>query len=128
MCRLIQGMGNCRGGREICSREWLVDPTAANALALGQRYPESLKPARSRAPLGESSRDTSREASPFPRGCAPRCTSQIRSGFFLPTQVAVAVAQLFQPVPFGHPRFIRSPKIVWRGALRRAPLSVNPRG
>jgi hypothetical protein len=33
----------------------------------------------------------------------------------------VAVAQLIQPVPFGHPRFIRSYKIVWRGA---APCSV----
>jgi hypothetical protein len=31
-----------------------VDPTAANALVLGQRYPESLKPTRSRASLVEA--------------------------------------------------------------------------
>jgi hypothetical protein len=47
---------------------------------------------------------------------------------FLPTQVAVA--QLFQPVPFGHPRFIRSFKIVWRAgsAVLRCPLTCAVNG
>jgi hypothetical protein len=48
---------------------------------------------------------------------------------FLPTQVAVA--QLFQPVPFGHPRFVRSLKIVWRGAAPcalRCPLTPMANG
>jgi hypothetical protein len=34
-----------------------VDPTAANALVLGQRCPESLKPTRSRAPFDGGPRD-----------------------------------------------------------------------
>jgi hypothetical protein len=63
---LAQGTG---AGRGACVA---VDPTAANALVLGQRHPESLKPTRSRASLvKQSSRDTSRGASPFPRDCAP---------------------------------------------------------
>jgi hypothetical protein len=54
------------------------------------------------------------------RLCGYLHISDLRSeAEFLPTQVVVA--QLLQPVPFGHPRFIRSFKIVWRGA---APCSV----
>ena len=110
-----------------------VDPAAANALVLDRRYPESLKAEAHSLELesfvrDESSRDASREASHSFEAVQEASHSfetvqqsaHLRSeAEFLPTQVAVA--QLLQPVPFGHPRFIRSFKIVWRGA---APCSV----
>jgi hypothetical protein len=61
----------------------------------------------------ESSRDASREASHSFETVALRSAHLRSEAEFLPTQVAVA--QLLQPVPIGHPRFIRSCKIVWHG-------------
>jgi hypothetical protein len=50
-------------------------------------------------------------------------TFQIRSGFF-PHPGCGAIPQ---SLPFGHPALFDRHGIVWRGAARCAPLSVNPR-
>jgi hypothetical protein len=86
-----------------------VDPTAANALTLS--LTRSRPSRNTRAMLHAKLLVPSRL-------CSDQHISDPKRNF-LPTQVAVA--QLLQPVPFGHPRFIRSYKIVWRGA---APCSV----
>jgi hypothetical protein len=104
-----------------------VDPTAANALVLGQRYPESLKPTRSRASFGGSSRDTPREASrDTPREASPSHETVLRD------------AHLDCPPKsrwrnFSSPFHSATPALFDRlrssgGELRRAPLSVNLRG
>jgi hypothetical protein len=95
-----------------------VDPTAANALVFGLWYPESLKPTRSRAPFDEGSRNASREASHSLETVLQ--TAHLRSEAEFVAHPSRGGAT-FQPVPFGHPRFIRSFKIVWREA---APCSV----
>jgi hypothetical protein len=66
----------------------------------------------------ESSRDASRETSHSFEAVLQSAHLRPEAEFFAHQ---VAVAQLLQSVPFGHPRFIRSFKIVWRGA---APCSV----
>jgi hypothetical protein len=97
----------------------MVDPTAAKGPGLGttvHRVAEahSLESFVRWRLAGWASRGASHSFEVVHQSAHRRSEAE-----FLPTQVAVA--QLLQPVPFGHPRFIRSFKIVWRGA---APCSV----
>jgi hypothetical protein len=98
-----------------------VDPTAANALILGQRYPDSLKPTRSRASFATMLHAKLLIPS---RLCSKLHISDPKRIFCPPKS---RWRSFSSPFPSATPALfdrIRSSG----GELRRAPLSVNLRG